>query len=101
MHTRMLDVGKENKDSLPDDESYDLVIGLLFKANQTDAAFKFVDFVLTSGYTMSSNVFNQCIRRCLDNNRLDTLLSIIEKCKVHLLLHIILSTLSCWITDYF
>lgn len=77
----MLDVGKENKDSLPDDESYDLVIGLLFKANQTDAAFKFVDFVLTSGYTMSSNVFNQCIRRCLDNNRLDTLLSIIEKCK--------------------
>ncbi|XP_019166404.1 PREDICTED: pentatricopeptide repeat-containing protein At1g26460, mitochondrial [Ipomoea nil] len=77
----MLEVGKENKDSLPDDESYDLVIGLLFKANQTDAAFKFVDSVLTSGYTMSSNVFNQCIRRCLDNNRLDTLLSIIEKCK--------------------
>ncbi|CAH9079177.1 unnamed protein product [Cuscuta epithymum] len=77
----MLEVGKENKDSLPDDESFDLVIDLLFRANQTDAAFKYVDLVLKSGHTMSSNVFNQCIFKCLDNNRLDALTSIIEKCK--------------------
>ncbi|VFQ72380.1 unnamed protein product [Cuscuta campestris] len=78
---RMLEIGRENKDSLPDDESFDLVIDLHFRANQADAAFKYVDFVLKSGYTMSLNVFNQCIRRCIEGNRLDMLVSIIERCK--------------------
>ncbi|KAL0372506.1 UNVERIFIED_CONTAM: Pentatricopeptide repeat-containing protein, mitochondrial [Sesamum calycinum] len=51
----MLQTGKEYKESLPDDESYDLVIGMLLSTNQIDSA--------------------------LNNVRLDTLVSIIERCK--------------------
>lgn len=78
---RMIVTGKEHKEALPDEESYDLVIGLLFKANLIDDALKYIDSVLKSGLKLSMNVFNECVRSCIYNNRLDTLVSINEKCK--------------------
>ncbi|KAL0420879.1 UNVERIFIED_CONTAM: Pentatricopeptide repeat-containing protein, mitochondrial [Sesamum latifolium] len=56
---RMLQTGKEYKDSLPDDESYDLIVG----------------------YMLSMSAFLRCVQSCVNNGRLDTLVSIIERCK--------------------
>ncbi|OVA00786.1 Pentatricopeptide repeat [Macleaya cordata] len=75
---RMLQTGKE---SMPDDESYDLVIGMLFLMNQIDAALKYLDLTLKSGYMVSMRVFTECVRSCVNLGRLDTLASIIERCK--------------------
>lgn len=73
---RMKDTGV-----MPDDESYNLVIGLLIKTNQLDSALKFTDSMLKSGHMLSSSAFMDCARRCVNSGRLDTLASIIEKCK--------------------
>ncbi|KAL3823976.1 hypothetical protein ACJIZ3_020005 [Penstemon smallii] len=78
---RMLQTGREYKESLPDDESYDLVIGMLFSKNQIDSALKYIDLTLKSGYMLSMNVFANCVQSCVSNGRLDTLVSIIERCK--------------------
>ncbi|KAG8383040.1 hypothetical protein BUALT_Bualt05G0143100 [Buddleja alternifolia] len=78
---RMLQTGKEYKDSLPDDESYDLIIGMLLSSNQIDSALKYIDLTLKSGYMLSMNAFEGCVQRCVSNVRLDTLVSIIERCK--------------------
>ncbi|XP_044494728.1 pentatricopeptide repeat-containing protein At1g26460, mitochondrial-like isoform X2 [Mangifera indica] len=75
---RMLQTGKE---SLPDDESYDLVIGMLFLTGQIDAALKYLDMALKSGYMLSMKVFTECVQSCVNEGRLDVLVSIIEKCK--------------------
>ncbi|GAV57437.1 PPR_2 domain-containing protein [Cephalotus follicularis] len=75
---RMLQIGKE---SLPDDESYELVISMLFSTDQIDAAYKYIDMTLKSGYMLSMNTFNVCVRSCVNKGRLDTLTSIIERCK--------------------
>ncbi|XP_017436128.1 pentatricopeptide repeat-containing protein At1g26460, mitochondrial isoform X2 [Vigna angularis] len=75
---RMLQTGNE---TLPDDESYDLVIGLLFSTDQIDAAFKYIDQILKSGNILSMKVFMNCVRRCLTKGRLDTLVTIIERCR--------------------
>ncbi|KAF7124783.1 hypothetical protein RHSIM_Rhsim12G0135900 [Rhododendron simsii] len=75
---RMLQSGKE---SLPDDESYDLVIGMLFLTDQIDSALKYVDLTLKYGYILSVKVFTECVRSCVDKGRLDTLVSIIDRCK--------------------
>ncbi|KAK6921915.1 Pentatricopeptide repeat [Dillenia turbinata] len=75
---RMLQTGKE---SPPDDESYDLVIGMLFLADQIDTALKYLDLTLKSGYMLSLRVFNDCVKSCVNKGRLDTLVSIIERCK--------------------
>ncbi|KAJ7953905.1 Pentatricopeptide repeat-containing protein [Quillaja saponaria] len=75
---RMLQTGKE---SLPDDESYDLVIGMLFLTDQIEAALKYIDMTLKSGYMLSMKVFTDCVRSCVDKGRLDTLVTIIERCK--------------------
>ncbi|KAL7260752.1 hypothetical protein ACSBR1_006418 [Camellia fascicularis] len=75
---RMLQTDKE---SLPDDESYDLVIGMLLLTDQIDAALKYIDLTLKSGYILSVNVFTECVRSCVNKGRLDTLVSIIERCK--------------------
>ncbi|XP_043723746.1 pentatricopeptide repeat-containing protein At1g26460, mitochondrial [Telopea speciosissima] len=75
---RMLLTGKE---SLPDDESYDLVIGMLFLRNQIDAALKYLDLTLKSGYMVSMRVFSDCVKSCVNAGRLDALVSIIERCK--------------------
>ncbi|KAL2455394.1 Pentatricopeptide repeat-containing protein, partial [Abeliophyllum distichum] len=77
----MLQTGKEFKESLPDDESFDLVIGMLLVANQIDAALKYIDLTLKAGYMLSMNVFTECVRSCVQNVRLDTLVSVIERCK--------------------
>ncbi|OVA18898.1 Pentatricopeptide repeat [Macleaya cordata] len=75
---RMLQTGKE---SMPDDESYDLVIGMLFLVNEIDAALKYLDLTLKSGYMVSMRVFTECVRSCVNAGRLDTLTSIVERCK--------------------
>ncbi|KAJ6815447.1 putative disease resistance proteinisoform X1 [Iris pallida] len=67
--------------TLPDDESYNLVTGLLLLLNQIDLALKYMDMQLKSGYMVSSSVFSDCVRSCINAGRLDTLASIIEKCK--------------------
>lgn len=76
---RMLQTGNE---SLPDAESYELVVGLLFSQNQIDAALKYLDINLKSGFMVSMNVFTICVKSCVDAGRLDTLVSIIGRCKV-------------------
>ena len=78
---RMLQTGKE---SLPDDESYDLVIGMLFLTYQIDSALKYIDLTLKSGYILSVKTFTECVRSCVDKGRLDALVSIIERCKVYI-----------------
>ncbi|KAL8533652.1 hypothetical protein ACS0TY_009886 [Phlomoides rotata] len=78
---RMLETGQEYKDSLPDDESYDSVIGALLNVNQIDRALKYIDLTLSSGYMLSMDAFLGCVRSCVKNGRLDTLVSVIERCK--------------------
>ncbi|KAK7309857.1 hypothetical protein RJT34_06938 [Clitoria ternatea] len=75
---RMLQSGSE---SPPDDESYDLVIGMLFSTNQIDAAFKYIDLTLKSGNMLSMAVFRECVKRCVNKRRLDTLVTVIERCR--------------------
>ncbi|KAF5956935.1 hypothetical protein HYC85_004160 [Camellia sinensis] len=70
-----------DKESLPDDESYDLVIGMLLLTDQIDATLKYIDLTLKSRYILSVNVFTECVRNCVNKGRLDTLVSIIERCK--------------------
>lgn len=81
---RMLQRGPQCKDSLPDDESYNLVITVLLSTNQIDRALKYIDLALASGYMLSINAFSRCVHSFVNNGRLDTLVSIIERCKVHL-----------------
>ncbi|KAK7407421.1 hypothetical protein VNO78_09331 [Psophocarpus tetragonolobus] len=75
---RMLQAGN---DALPDDESYDLVMGMLFSNDQIDTAFKYIDLILKSGNVLSTTVFTNCVRSCVSKGRLDTLVTIIERCK--------------------
>ncbi|KAF5745749.1 Tetratricopeptide repeat (TPR)-like superfamily protein isoform 1 [Tripterygium wilfordii] len=75
---RMLEAGNE---SLPDFESYNLVVEMFFETDQIDAALKYIDMILKSGYMLSINIFHLCVRRCVNQGRLDTLVSVIEKCK--------------------
>ncbi|KAL6537853.1 hypothetical protein OROMI_025496 [Orobanche minor] len=78
---RMLLIGEQYKESLPDDESYDLIISLLLCTNQIDSVLKYVELALKSGYMLSTNAFIGCAQTCVNNGRLDTLVSIIDKCK--------------------
>ncbi|KAI3976741.1 hypothetical protein MKX01_008599 [Papaver californicum] len=75
---RMLQIGKE---SMPDDDSYKLVTEMLFLVNQTDDALKYIDMTLSSGNMVSMEVFTECVKSCVRLGRLDTLASIIERCK--------------------
>jgi pentatricopeptide repeat protein len=76
----MLQIG-----TVPDDETYNLVIGLLIKQNLFDSALKYLDLMLKSGHTLSLTIFTDYVRTCVRSGRLDTLASIIEKCKVFIL----------------
>ncbi|CAL5419086.1 unnamed protein product [Camellia sinensis] len=58
-----------DKESLPDDESYDLVIGMLLLTEQIDATLKYIDLTLKSGYTLSVNVFTKCRCKKMDQNK--------------------------------
>ncbi|XVF03219.1 hypothetical protein REPUB_Repub04eG0242600 [Reevesia pubescens] len=68
-------------ESLPDDESYELVIGMLFETQQIDAALNYIDMALKSGYKLSMRVFTECVACCVSQARLETLVTVIEKCK--------------------
>ncbi|KHG18043.1 hypothetical protein F383_04060 [Gossypium arboreum] len=74
----MLQGGKE---SLPDDESYDLVMGMLFEMRGVEAALKYIDMALQSGYKLSIKVFTECIACCVSQGQLDTLATLIERCR--------------------
>ncbi|KAL1198381.1 Pentatricopeptide repeat-containing protein [Cardamine amara subsp. amara] len=76
---RMLLTGKE---ALPDDESYDLVLEMHFGTGKHDEAMKIMDMALKSGYMLSTIVFTESVRSCVAKGRTDTLVSIIERCKV-------------------
>lgn len=78
---RMLQTGKEHKESLPDNESFDLVIDMLLSRNHIDSALKYIDLTLKSGYMLSMKAFVDFVQRCVNNGRLDTLVSIIERCQ--------------------
>ncbi|OWM89474.1 pentatricopeptide repeat-containing protein At1g26460, mitochondrial [Punica granatum] len=75
---RMLQTGKE---SAPDAETYDLVVGMLLLSNKIDAALRYIDLMLRSGHMMSLRIFTDCVRSCVNKGRLDTLVSVIERCK--------------------
>lgn len=75
----MLQSGNE---ALPNDESFDLVIGMLFATDQIDTAFKYIDSTLKHRNTLSMDLFMKCVRSCVKQGRLDTLVAIIEKCRV-------------------
>lgn len=75
---RMLQCGKESQ---PDEESYDLVISMLFRQGQIDSALKYIDLTLKSGYMLSTKVFLDCVQSCVDKQRLESLVMVIEKCK--------------------
>ncbi|XP_030514726.1 pentatricopeptide repeat-containing protein At1g26460, mitochondrial [Rhodamnia argentea] len=75
---RMLQTGKESQ---PDEQSYGLVTRLLLLADQIDAALKYVDLTLKSGYMLSMEIFTECVQSCVKKGRLDTLVLIIERCK--------------------
>ena len=77
---RMLQGGME---SLPDDESYDLVIGMLFETQKIGAALKYIDMALKSGYKLSMRVFTECVGCFVNQGQLDTLVTVIERCKVY------------------
>ena len=47
IYIRMLQTGKE---SMADDESYELVVGMLFLTDEIDAALRYVDLTLKCGY---------------------------------------------------
>lgn len=75
----MLQGGKE---SLPNDESYDLVMGMLFEMRGVEAALKYIDMALQSGYKLSIKVFTECIACCVSQGQLDTLATLIERCRL-------------------
>ena len=70
------------KDSQPDEDSYDLVIGLLLQHSPIDTALKYIDLALKSGYMLSKMLFVECVYRCIREKRLESLVMVIEKCKV-------------------
>ncbi|GMJ13435.1 hypothetical protein like AT1G26460 [Hibiscus trionum] len=75
---QMLQGGKE---SLPDDETYDLVIGMLFESQQFEAALEYIYMALKSGYKLSMRIFTECVACSVNQGRLDTLATVIETCK--------------------
>ncbi|KAJ8774534.1 hypothetical protein K2173_016980 [Erythroxylum novogranatense] len=75
---RMEETGKESQ---PNDESYELVTCLLFSTDKLDAALNNIDKNLKSGNILSMRVFGDCVKSCVNHGRLDSLVSIIEKCK--------------------
>ena len=88
MNSRLIDIRmlQTGTDSSPDEESYNLVIGLLLAQKQIDSALKYIDLALKNGYTISISVFETLVRSCIERGRLDTLTSVVEKCKVSYLL---------------
>ncbi|XP_024989619.1 pentatricopeptide repeat-containing protein At1g26460, mitochondrial [Cynara cardunculus var. scolymus] len=77
---QMIQSGKESKGA-PDEESYHLVVLLLLNQNHIDAALKYIDLTLKSGYMLSVEVFTEFVSSCVKTGKLDTLVSIIERCK--------------------
>lgn len=80
----MLQTGKA---APPDDESYNIVVSLLFQSHRNDAALKYIELTLKSGYMVTMTVFQDCVQACVNTGKLDTLVSIIDKCMVYFFSH--------------
>ncbi|XP_051146300.1 pentatricopeptide repeat-containing protein At1g26460, mitochondrial-like [Andrographis paniculata] len=78
---RMIQIGKDYKEASPDEESYKLIVSLLFSDNRIDSAVNYIDLSMKSGYMLSTNAFIVCVRSCVNNGRLDALLSIMDRFK--------------------
>ena len=81
----MLQTGKASQ---PDDESYNIVLTLLLQSRRVDAALKYIELTLKSGYMVTMTVFKDCVQGCVNTGKLDTLVAIIDKCKVLLFLYL-------------
>ena len=94
----MIQRGRECKYSLHDDLSYGLAIAVLLSTNENSRVLKYIDLALTSEYMLSINAFSHCVHSFVNNGRLDTLVSIMERCNVHsfdqLFLHLFDSTIT-------
>ncbi|KAJ4850954.1 hypothetical protein Tsubulata_011537 [Turnera subulata] len=75
---RMEQTGNESQ---PDDESYRLVIEMLLFKQRIDSALTIIEKALKSGRVLSTRVFNDCVSACIRRDKLDVLVSVIEKCK--------------------
>jgi hypothetical protein len=64
-----------------DDESYNLVVGLLIGQKLDDSPLEYWDMMMKSGYTPSPSVFTVYNQACVSSGRWDTLTSIIDKFK--------------------
>ncbi|KAG9140124.1 hypothetical protein Leryth_015754 [Lithospermum erythrorhizon] len=51
------------------------------ESTKQESALKYIDLSLKSGYMLSMDAFTDCVRSCVNQGRLDLLLSIIERCK--------------------
>jgi pentatricopeptide repeat protein len=69
---------------LPDDGSFNLVVGLLIRTKHFDTALTYLDLMLKYGRTLNPGVYNGCIQFLLNSNKPDAATSFIDKCKVWL-----------------
>jgi pentatricopeptide repeat protein len=78
---------------LPDDESFNLVVGLLIRSKHFDTALKYLDLMLKYGRTLNPSIYNGCIQFLLNSNKPDAAASFIDKCKVWLCIYVQFSLL--------
>lgn len=52
--------------TMPDDVSYNMVVGHLILMNEIDSAFKYMDLIIKSGFMISTIVFMDCVRSCVN-----------------------------------
>ncbi|KAF3323375.1 pentatricopeptide repeat-containing protein [Carex littledalei] len=66
---------------LPDDRSFNLVVGLLIRSKHFDTSLTYLDLMLKSGKTLNRSIYNGCIQFLLIFNKPDAATSFIDKCK--------------------
>lgn len=73
---------------LPDDGSFNLVVGLLIRTKHFDTALTYLDLMLKYGKTLNPGVYNGSIQFLLNSNKPDAATSFIDKCKVWLCIYV-------------
>ncbi|KAL1135711.1 hypothetical protein V6Z11_A12G190200 [Gossypium hirsutum] len=59
-------------------------MGMLFEMRGVEAALKYIDMALQSGYKLSIKVFTECIACCVSQGQLDTLATLIERKQIRI-----------------
>ncbi|MBA0592878.1 hypothetical protein Gorai_009844 [Gossypium raimondii] len=79
---------------VPNLASFNLILKAMRQAKETEAAekllddatveaaLKYIDMALQSGYKLSIKVFTECIACCVSQGQLDTLVMLIERCRL-------------------